>query len=256
NEAASVFGFTYRLKDPGMMMVAAEVRKDQSLDTARDELLKAMEEVVTRPPTHDEVERARQTLLKNLELNLKNTEFIGLTISDWAAQGDWRLLFLYRDRLRHISADDVLRVAKAYLKPSNRTLGLYIPVDQLPERVEVPRAPNITEVLKDYKGDSVLSAGEAFDPSPANIEMRVRRHELPSGLKMALLSKKTRGDSVVATFTFRYGDETSLKGHAAEATLAAAMLMRGTQKHTRQELKDELDRLKARMNVFGGVAQV
>ena len=43
--------------------------------------------------------------------------------------------------------DDVLRVAKAYLKPSNRTVGLYIPVDQLPERAEVPPAPRITMTL-------------------------------------------------------------------------------------------------------------
>jgi len=33
------------------------------------------------------------------------------------------------------------------------------------------------------------------------------------------------------------------------------MLMRGTAKHTRQQIQDELDRLKARANVFGGATQ-
>jgi zinc protease len=137
--------------------VGAQVRKDQSLDEAKDEMLKAVDELVTRPATRDEVERARQTLLKNLELNLKNTDFVGLTISEWAAQGDWRLLFLQRDRLRKVSPEDVQRVAAAYLKPSNRTLGLYVPVEKLPERAEIPRAPGVASLLKDYKGDAPLA---------------------------------------------------------------------------------------------------
>jgi zinc protease len=255
-KAASVFGFPYQLKDPGIVLLGAEVRKDQSLDAARDEMLKTIDELGAKPPTKEEVERAKQALLKNIELNLNNSEFVGLTISNWAAQGDWRLLFLHRDRLRKVTPEDALRVATAYLKPSNRTVGLYLPVDKLPERAEVPPPPNVTEMLKDYKGDAEVAVGEAFDPSPANIESRVRRLDLPNGLKVALLSKKTRGAAVVGSITLRYGDETSLKGRAREASLAASMLMRGTTKHTRQQIRDELDKLKARVNVFGGATQV
>jgi zinc protease len=255
NKAASVFSFAMRLKEPGMLLVGAEVRKDQSLDAAKDELLKTIDELTIKPVTNEEVERAKQTLLKNLELNLKNTDFIGLTISDWAAQGDWRLLFLHRDRLRKVAPADVQRVAGAFLKQANRTVGVYLPVDKVPERAEIPRAPNVADLVKDYKGDAAIAAGEVFDPSPTNIESRVRRTTLPGGLKLALLPKKTRGANVFASLTLRYGDETSLKGRDREASLTAAMLMRGTRQHTRQQIKDELDRLKARVNVFGGPMQ-
>jgi zinc protease len=238
-----------------MVLVGAEARRDQPLETAKGELLKTLDEVGGKPATAEEVERARQTLLKNLELNLKNTEFVGLTISNWAAQGDWRLLFLYRDRLRKVAPEDVQRVAAAYLKPSNRTVGLYLPADKLPERAQVPPAPDVAVALKDYKGDVPLAVGEDFDPSPAHIEARVRRSELPGGLKLALLSKKTRGGTVFANLTLRYGDEASLKGRARAAQAAAAMLMRGTARHSRQQIKDELDRLKARVNVSGGATQ-
>ncbi len=255
NKATAVFGSSMQLKDPGMILVGAEARKDQPLEAARDEMLRTMDEVAAKPPTKEEVERARQTLLKNIELNLKNTDFVGLTISNWAAQGDWRLLFLHRDRLRKVMPEDVQRVAAAYLKPSNRTVGLYLPVDKLPERASVPPAPNVADALSGYKGDIPVAAGEEFDPSTANIEARVRRSELPGGLKMALLSKKTRGGSVFASLTFRYGDEASLAGRAREAQAAASMLMRGTQKHTRQQIKDEFDRLKARVNVTGSATQ-
>ena len=50
--------------------------------------------------------------------------------------------------------------------------------------------------VKDYKGDAAVAPGEAFDPSPANIEARARRVDAPGGLKLALLPKKTRGSTV------------------------------------------------------------
>ena len=88
--------------------------------------------------------------------------------------GDWRLLFLHRDRLRTATVDDVRRVAAKYFKPSNRTVGLFIPTPQ-PDRAEIPPTPDVVAMLKDYKGGAVVAAGEAFDPSPANIESRTAR---------------------------------------------------------------------------------
>ena len=41
-------------------------------------------------------------------------------------------------------------------------------------------------------------AGEAFDPSPANIESRLQRATLPNGMKLVMLPKKTRGGAVIA----------------------------------------------------------
>jgi len=253
-KAASIFAFPYQLRDPGMVFFGAELRMESPLQPARDELLKTIDAVSTTPPTKEEVDRARQALLKNIELNLTNSERIGLGISQWAAMGDWRLLFLHRDRLRQVTPEDVQRVAGAYLKPSNRTLGVFIPTPK-PDRAEIPAAPNVAELLKDYKGDVNLVAGEAFDPSPANIETRVKRSALPNGLKLALLPKKTRGAVVVASGTIRYGDEKSLFNRGREGAMVAQMLMRGTSKHTRQQIKDEFDRLKARVNVFGGATQ-
>jgi zinc protease len=71
-------------------------------------------------------------------------------------------------------------------------------------------------------------------------------------LKLALLPKKTRGNAVVATMTLRFGNEKSLMNRGAAAVLAGAMMMRGTAKHTRQQIQDELDKLKSRAFVFGG----
>ena len=98
----------------------------------------------------------------------------------------------------------------------------------------------------------MVAAGEAFDPSPSNIESRVVRSTLPDGMKMSLLSRKTRGGTVVATVTIRYGDEKSLVGKSAIAGITGGLLMRGTKNKSRQQIQDEMDRLKAQVNVSGG----
>ena len=105
--------------------------------------------------------------------------------------GDWRLLFLHRDRLRQVSVADVQRVAAAYLKPANRTLALFVPTEK-PDRSEIPGVPDVAAMLKDYKGGPAVVAGELFDPAPANIEKRTTRPEA-GAVKLALVPKRTRG---------------------------------------------------------------
>jgi zinc protease len=196
------------------------------------------------------VDRARTRLIKDMDINLRDSERIGLFISEWNAKGDWRLLFLNRDRLSKVTPADVQRVAAAYLKSSNRTMGEFIP-DPKPDRAEIPARSDVAAEVKDYKSSVVLEAGEAFDPSPKNIDARTEHYTLSSGMKISLLSKKTRGASVHAVIRLRFGDVDSLKGKDTIASMAGETLIRGTEHKNRQQIQDEIDKLKAQLNVGG-----
>ena len=150
------------------------MRTDASLDSARDGLIQTVEQIAANPPTAEEIERARTTLLTQIELGLNSAERVGLQISEWIGMGDWRLLFLHRDRLRAATVEDVRKVAAKYFKPANRTMGLFIPTAQ-PDRAEIAPTPDVVSMLKDYKGSAVVAVGEAFDPSAANVESRTSR---------------------------------------------------------------------------------
>jgi zinc protease len=252
-KAAQLMGTAQPLYDPGTAVFGAILNKQDSLGDARKILLDTIAGVVKEPPSKEEVDRARTRLLTGIELQLRNSEQIGLAMSNWVSQGDWRLLFLNRDRLRAVTPEDVQRVAKAYLKNSNLTVAEFIP-DSNPDRASIPARTDIASVLKDYKGDAAMAQGEAFDPSPANIESRVRRSTLPSGMKLSLLSKQTRGNAVNAVIRLHYGTLDRLNGRDMAASLAMQTLIRGTQKKNRQQIQDELDRLKARVNVGGGAS--
>jgi zinc protease len=55
--------------------------------------------------------------------------------------------------------------------------------------------------------------------------------------------------------TIRFGEEKALQNRGTAAEYAGSMLNKGTSKHTRQQLKDEFDRLKANVNIGGGATQ-
>jgi zinc protease len=240
------------MHDPGFIMATAQLKGDQSVDEARNILLKAIENFAAEPPSKEEVQRAKDRLLKNIELGLTSSESVGLMLSESAAEGDWRLLFVERDQVKAVTEQDVVRVAKAYLKESNRTLGEFIPTKN-PDRAEIPATPDTAVLLKDYKGGEKVAEGEAFDPTPANVEGRVTRFKLSNGVKVVMLPKKTRGGTVVAQMTFRFGDEKSIFGKSAVGQMTGALLMRGTTHKSRQQIQDETDRLKAHLNVNGGI---
>jgi len=253
-KASNSGAFSFQWKEPGLLLAYAEILKEKSLEEAKLTLLKTMDETATIAPTKEEVERAKMEIIKQIELGFNSSERIGLQISEYVGMGDWRLLFVSRDRIKNVSVEDVIRVAKQYLKPDNRTVGVFIPTEK-PERSEIPATPDVDAMVKDYKGTQTIAQGEVFDPSPANIESRTDRSELPNGMKLALLSKKTRGESVEARITLRFGDEKSLQNKATAAQYAASMLNKGTSKRTRQQIKDEFDRLKANVFIGGGPSQ-
>jgi zinc protease len=236
--------------DPGVAMAFVQLKPDQSIDDARQILLKTIEGMSENPPTQEEVDRAKARILKNVELSFTNSQSMAIQLGGYVGDGDWRDFFLTRDEIGKVTPDDVTRVAKAYLKSSNRTIGEFVPT-ATPDRAEIPATPDPVARFKDYKGGETIQQGEVFDPTPQNIEARVIRTTLPNGLKLVMFPRKTRGGTVVATMNVRFGDEKSLFGKSTAGSMAGAMLMRGTMSKNRQQIQDETDRLKAQINVGG-----
>ena len=253
-KATSVSAYSDAMYDPSLTWTGAQLRKDGSLGDARAAILQVVEDVIKNPPTAEEVDRARTRLLKQIDLELAASDEIGLDMSEYMAQGDWRLFFLRRDRIRNLKTEDVARVAAAYLKPSNRTVGTFVPTAK-PDRAIIPPRPDVAKMLEDYTGGKALAAGEAFDPAPANIETRTTRKTTPGGMKLALLTKKTRGGKVFANLQLHLGSERDLSNKPIGiGAFTGSLLLRGTSKHTRQQLQDEFDKLSAQVNVSGGPA--
>ena len=248
--ASSVFGTERQQREAGFAYFGATLRQDASLEAARDALLGVLEGFARNPVTQDEVERARTRLLNDIELTLADSRELTGVLSEYAGIGDWRVLFLHRDRLKGTGAAEVQAAAVRYLKPANRTLGIFLPTKE-PDRAEIPPVPDLAAMLRDYRGSGAVAQGESFNPAPANIEARVIRRTLPGGMKLALLPKKTRGGTVVAQLGLQWGDERSKLNRATACGITSSMLMRGTRKNSREQLLNRFDRLKANVGIGG-----
>lgn len=256
--ASNVFAMASAFHDPGIYMAFAEVSQTASIETARGTMIATLEEsFATTPISEQEAERAKQQILKRRELEAAQSNQIAVSLSDWAAQGDWRLYFLFRDAVEMLTAEKIQEVAQKYFVRNNRTVGLFIPTDK-PQRVSVPESPNLAERLDGYVGREVIAAGEAFDVDPLAIEKRTQRGELYPGYSYALLPKKTRGGSVTLMMTLRFGDKSSLRGKIAQAELVGAMMQRGSKTMTYQEVEDQLTQLRADLsfNSTPGLLQI
>ena len=250
--AAGVGAEALQLREPGVLIATAVVREEDSLRDATDAMLATLQGVVDEPPTEEEVRRAKAEYAVAFESSFNKPETIALELKSWVTMGDWRLMFLHRDRMEQVTPEDVLEVARAYLLPSNRTIGYFYPTDETPPRAAVPESPDVAALVTGYAGREAIAQGEAFDPTPENIDRRTRTLTLSNDVEVALLPKQNRGDAVRVNLMFRHGAEQSLMGKSTSADFAGSMLMRGTTKRSRQEIEDELDRLKLRGSVSGG----
>lgn len=250
NQAVDASAGCLRQHDAGLFLVDADAPVNAPLEPLRDSLTALAEGLPAKPIDAAEVDRAKSGMAKRTEMAMLNSQRMATSLSEWVGLGDWRLFFLHRDRIAAVTLADVQRVAATYLKPSNRTVGLFYPTTN-GDRVTIPPTPDIAAAVRDYKGRAAVAEGETFDPTPANLDARTQWGQTPSGLKLALLPRKTRGAEVSVRIALRFGDLESVKGRLAAADMAGQLLMRGSAKYTRQQIQDEINRLKAEVSVGG-----
>jgi zinc protease len=261
-----VFAWSANLEEPGFILFGVELRgdqnsivpiekNDQSIVMAKKVLLNTIEDLANAPISDEELARAKAKIDSDMSKVFNSPEQLGVALSDHIGNGDWRLLFLLRDRIKALSKADVQRVAQTWLKASNRTTGEFIP-EANPQRAPLPAKVDLAEQIKQFKPGAAVAAGESFDASPKNIDQRTHSGQFANGMKYAFLPKSTRGNTVSASLSFNMGNEKNLQGKAIVAGLTADMLDRGTKKLTSKQFSEQLDQLQAKLQINGEANRV
>ena len=252
--AAATFGESFGLAEPSVLLLGAQLPPASAPDAARAAMLAAIESFASEPLTEAELERARAKWLKNWEQTFNNPEAVGMVLSESVAQGDWRMFFLARDRVRAARLADVQRVAAQRLIADNRTLATYLPTAK-PQRAPAPQRIDMAEAMREFKPAQAATRVEAFVATPANIDARTQRFDV-GGLRAAVVPKGTRGQAVRAVLTLRFGDAASLAGLGEAPDFTAALLDKGTATMTREQVQDRLDQLKTELAFRSSPGQV
>jgi zinc protease len=240
--ASQVFAYGQTGYAPGLQIFGAVVKKGDSVDKVAATMTQAIEHFAEQPPTPEEMERVRRNINNEIDKSLNDPQRVGVALSEAISLGDWRTYFVGRERVNTITAAEVAQVSDHYLRRDNRITGFFLP-DAAPRRAEIPPAPAVESLLANFKPKAASLVSEDFNPSQDNIMQRTRL-VIIGGVRVALLPKKNRGESVSVEFVQHFGDEKSLFNKGAVPALTASMLARGTTKYDRVALTDAFDKLR------------
>ncbi|WP_215937113.1 M16 family metallopeptidase [Winogradskyella psychrotolerans] len=250
-EAASIWSFSPFTKEPGFMYFNVDVPSDKSLETAENTMLNLFDGLRENPITEDELKRAKANISKEIDQIARNSSYLGTYTSEFIGAGDWRLMFIHRDRVEAATLEQVNDVLERYFIKTNRTVGNFIPT-KTPMRVEIPHTEGLEDLVTNYKGKEALSAGEAFDVSYANIQNALESGMLEkSKIEYGFIKKDNRGETVNMSFTFRNGGVNDLMNKGNIASFTARMLNKGTTSKSRQDIEDKLSALKSSIYFSG-----
>ncbi len=243
-KASSLWSFSPFTKEPGFLYINVEVPSDKNAEEVETILKNTLDDLKSDSITQDEVDRAKANLLKQIDQQYRNSAYLGTYMSEFIGAGDWRLSFIYRDRIENTDLEAVNKAAKKYMIPTNRTIGRFNPV-KTPERVEIAHTENLDSLVSGYKGKEGMGTGEAFDVAYNKIQERLESGKLSNDIEYGIIEKNNRGQTVNLSFSMRNGDVKSLTDKGVVPSFTADMLNKGTTSKTRQQIEDELSRLKS-----------
>ena len=148
---------------PGMWLLLMEVRKESSLDDARDTLL-ATVDAREDDAVHQRRSRAREeSLLSGIELQFNNSEQMALAPQQLGLDG--RLAALLPEsrppQAGHARRRAARRARTTRSPPTARSGSSFRPSSRIGPRS--PRRRTSSRSFKDYKGNAAVAAGEVFD---------------------------------------------------------------------------------------------
>ena len=255
-KAATVYASMPFTKEPSYIYFEANVPSDKSLEEAENIMLSVLDGLKDNPITEEELNRAKANLLKQYDQISRNSAYMATYVSEFIGAGDWRLMFIHRDRVEEMTVDKLNAAVQRYFIPTNRTVGNFVPT-KAPMRVEIEHTEGLDALVSNYKGKEGFGAGEVFDVSYENIQNRLESGELSKmPIEYGFIKKDNRGKTVTLRFMVRTGnvDDFMNKGRVASYTLR--MLNRGTQNYSRQDIEDKLSAIKSSVYFNGANGKV
>jgi zinc protease len=129
--AASIRGGLSATIDPYLYSINVVVRPDHTAEETLEALDREIEKLMAHPIEMEEltkaIKQARALFAYNSE-SITNQAF-WLGFSEMFAEYVW--FETYLDRLVEVTPEDVLEVARKYLSPSNRVVGIYLPQPEI-----------------------------------------------------------------------------------------------------------------------------
>ena len=244
----SITGGNATLAEPGYFFVGGNIPKGQDPRKIAQKLIAAMETIKLDQITQRALDLYKADVKIGEERTFADAEAVGFMLGESVSIGDWRLAFESRERTDKLTLNGIKK-ATQWFKPSNRTLGIYLPSAK-PVRTPEPNDIDVAKMLKDYKGRTQIEDGEAFDTSYDNLKKRTEIAVMDQGIKFALLPKKKKGKLVTIDIQILLqgpADEMSRQRQAI--ALLPNLMVKGTKIFDSERLNEEL--ILSKSSIYG-----
>ncbi len=246
----------------GAMLPPVGAKPDEAL-AAID---RQIERLRTEPVSPKELEKARNQMLRQVVMESLTNEHRARALGRTAVlEGDAARVNTRLDRVRAVTADDLLRVARQYLAPERlikarveRNIAGAVggalgftkaeeapPVTARPETDPPPPGRPGLKRPDDFPAKPPVAALPEYDPTP-----KYESATLPNGLKVIVVENR-KGPFVSVQLGLRAGAWTETR--PGTASMALGMLTKGTKRHTEAELADELETYAISLSGDGGM---
>jgi len=123
--ASSLFTYFPNSIDPNLFYVSAVAAKNVSAEQLEKALIFEVNKVIKRGVTEHELQKVKNRKLVDFYRNMATINGKANTIGSYEMYfGDYQKLFTAPEQYNKVTLADIQRVAKTYLKKSNRTVGI------------------------------------------------------------------------------------------------------------------------------------
>jgi len=236
---------SYTPLDTGLFWIQA------TLEPGNDRLLKALEAILgetyslkSTPVKSTELEKAR--------LNLESDFIFGKQTMQGQARsfgyfqtviGNVDFERQYLKRIRQVDENDLLRVARRYLRTENLTIALL-----KPKGISAPTHAELEGIARKAEHESHLSEPVRADAEPHGVRHRV----MPGGMTL-IIKKKSDVPIVALRAVFLGGVRFETPENNGINNFIARMLTRGTTSRSAEAIASEVESIAGRMEGFSGL---
>ena len=131
-------------RDPSLFYISADLLPGKEVAEVEKALDQEVERLQKEPVGEKELEKAKNQLEAAFIYGQDSLYYQAMLLAQHEISLDWRAIDSYLPSIRKVSAEDIQRVAKRYLVPDNRTIGILVP--QPPRETKpMPSVPSTKE---------------------------------------------------------------------------------------------------------------
>ena len=134
-------------RDPGLFYISAEFLSGKNITEVEKALNEEIEQLQREAVREQEIEKAKNQIEADFVYGQDSLFYQAMLLARYEVAADWRKIDEYVPSIRKVTAEDIQRVAKKYLSPDNRTVGILIPQPSKDGRPLLKEAP-FSEFIK------------------------------------------------------------------------------------------------------------